>query len=72
MKHEEFKEFLEIQIEEINKYKWIRSEEEGRDIGGNCACDEWVFKGYAKNFRIYWEQARSESYQKFPPEISNT
>ena len=56
MDQDEFREFLEVQIEEINKYKWIRSEEEGHDIGKNCACNEWVVRGYAKNFRIYWEQ----------------
>ena len=56
MDKEEFKDFLEVQVSEINKYKWIRSEEEGHDIGRNCACKEWVVKGYAKNFRIIWER----------------
>jgi len=58
---DEFKEFLEVQLEEINKYKWIRSEQEGHDIGRNCACNEWIAKGYAKQFRIRWEQTHPPS-----------
>jgi len=55
-KKNEFKEFLQAQIEEINKYKRMRSKEEGCDIGRNRACEEWIVKGYAENFRITWEQ----------------
>lgn len=45
--------FMKDEIEEIEKYKWIRSEQEGRDLDEE-ACEEWVNK-YARRFREEWE-----------------
>jgi len=47
------KEYLNSQIEEINKIKWIESEKKGSDIGFNEAKDIWIDK-YAENYRTYW------------------
>jgi len=47
--YEEFKKYLEEEREEILKYKWIRSEEEGRDMGQE-AVTEWIDK-YAEEHR---------------------
>lgn len=43
------KKFLELEIEEMKKYKWILSEKFGYDVGENC-CLEWVEK-YSEDFR---------------------
>lgn len=43
------------QVEEIKKYKWIRSEQEGHDIGNNKAAEEWREK-YAASYREFWER----------------
>ena len=50
--HDDMTEFLAEEREEISKYKWIRSEEAGRDLGV-YACIEWIQK-YAVSFREYW------------------
>jgi len=50
----ELYDYLYTQIDEILKFKWIRSEEEHHDIGGNKAAEEWIGK-YADKFRTYWE-----------------
>jgi hypothetical protein len=44
--------FMKDQIEEIKKYKWLRSEEVGFDLG-TSATQEWICK-YAKTFRETW------------------
>jgi len=49
MTKQEFNKFMEVQIEEIMKYKWIESEKAGRDLGNDC-CIEWI-KKFAKAFR---------------------
>ena len=46
------KEFMEDQVKEIEKYKWIMSEKAGRDLGSE-ACKDWICK-YAKQFREFW------------------
>lgn len=46
---EEFHKFLQLQAEEMKKYKWIESEKAGHDLG-NTAISDWI-KKYAKNFR---------------------
>lgn len=46
------KEFMEDQVKEIEKHKWIMSEKAGRDLG-NEACKDWICK-YAKQFREFW------------------
>ena len=52
------KKFLEAQIEEIKKYKWIESEKKGKDTGEE-ACREWVEK-FALKFRDNWEDVYGE------------
>lgn len=44
---------LDMQREEIARYRWIRSEEEHRDMGRQAAM-EWVQK-YAKEWRQWYE-----------------
>lgn len=46
------KEFMDDQVKEIEKHKWIMSEKAGHDLGGE-ACRDWIFK-YAKQFREFW------------------
>lgn len=50
---ERFKKFMLDEIEEMNKFKWIRSEEAARDLGQDALMD-WVAK-FAKEFRKDWE-----------------
>jgi len=45
----EFQYFLQLQVEEMKKYKWIESEKVGHDLGNNAISD-WIQK-YAKDFR---------------------
>lgn len=42
-------EFMQLQISEINKYKWIRSEQVGYDMGREAVL-EWIML-YAADFR---------------------
>lgn len=49
-----FKEYMDDQIEEINKYKWIRGEQLGYDPGQE-AVKEWISK-YSQIFRENWEE----------------
>jgi len=50
-----FKRFMRLQIDEIEKYKWCKSEEAGYDLGNAC-CQEWVEK-FAKSFaKKYWNE----------------
>lgn len=53
LKKSKQKEFMEAEIAEIKKYKWILSEKYGRDLGVNAEI-EWINK-YAKLFREHWE-----------------
>lgn len=53
---DEFKEFMDEQIKEIEKYKWIESEKAGHDLGNDC-CYEWILKN-AKLFREKYEQCK--------------
>jgi hypothetical protein len=48
-----FDEYLKAQILEIEKYKWIRSEEVGYELGDNVI-REWICL-YAKKFRENYE-----------------
>ena len=58
MKVTVLKMYLETQILEIMKYKWIRSEELGYDIGAERAAQEWVDK-YAASFSSFWKSTHS-------------
>lgn len=42
------------ELEEINRYKWIRSEQEHHDLGDEAVI-EWIRK-YAAEFRKQWEE----------------
>ncbi|MCE5229980.1 hypothetical protein LLG95_10345 [bacterium] len=53
MNREELKAYLDAQIEEIQKYKWISSEREQRDIGFNRAALEWIER-YGEQFYQHW------------------
>jgi hypothetical protein len=44
----EFKQYLELQRREIERYKWIESEKAGRDLGMDAVID-WILK-YADIF----------------------
>jgi hypothetical protein len=52
MTAEELHEFNEAQIEEMMKYKWIRSEEAGCDLGTK-SLKEWIMQ-FAKSYREHW------------------
>ena len=47
------KKFMLEQIHEIEIYKWLRSEQENKDIG-DIAVIEWI-EEHAANFRKEWE-----------------
>ena len=47
--HSKYYQFLQQEIQEIDKLKWIESEKKGRDIGKNRAVFLWV-----KNYRNEW------------------
>jgi len=59
--HMHLKKYLENQIEEMKKYKWVRGQELGRDQGEN-AFKEWAQK-YASQYRKEYEE--KESKQKY-------
>jgi len=52
-KNKKLKAFLDDELKEMEKYKWIKSEEARKDLGEIC-CLEWI-KKYAKEFREDWE-----------------
>lgn len=58
MNTEKMKQFMQDQIEEIKKYKWIESEKANRDLGEEANKD-WILK-YAKGFREIWEKENGE------------
>jgi len=43
-----------LQVQEIERYKWIRSEEAGHDIGEYQAASQWI-RQYAKAFANWWQ-----------------
>lgn len=49
-----YREFL-AEREEINKHKWFRSEEAGRDIGFDAALVDWMLK-----HRAEWRSRREK------------
>jgi hypothetical protein len=48
MDNKEFEKFMNEQIQEIEKHKWIESEKAGRDLG-NCCVFDWIEK-YSPSF----------------------
>jgi len=62
--------FISLQIQEIDRHKWIESQKAGRDLGEEAVFD-WVMK-YADDFRRYiieglGEQVIYPDGQKAPP-----
>ena len=53
MSREELKSYLNAQIREIEKYTWIESEREKRDIGFQRAAFEWIAR-YGEQFHQQW------------------
>lgn len=56
---EKMKSFMDSQIDEINKHKWIESEKANYDLG-DVAVKDWI-KKHAANFRKEWERQNTES-----------
>lgn len=44
----DFSDYIQLQTEEMNRYKWIESEKAGYDLGEKAALD-WIDK-FAENF----------------------
>ena len=55
MDRKELKAYLDAQVEEIQKYKWIESERRNFDIGFARAADEWIHQ-YSALFRQHWSR----------------
>lgn len=53
MNRDELKSYLEAQVQEIQKYKWIESERQRQDIGFQRAALEWI-NLYSDGFRQSW------------------
>lgn len=53
MNHNSLKKYINDQIQEILRYKWIESEKECYDIGENRAAIEWISK-FGASYRNYW------------------
>lgn len=49
-----FYDFMNEQINEINKHKWIESEKACKDLGEKAVYD-WIVK-FALSFREHWEK----------------
>jgi len=62
MKKNRFKKYLQDQMEEAQKYKWLESEKAGRDLGEKAISD-WVTK-FGKKFRKKWELEDIEEAKK--------
>lgn len=50
---------LLVQFKMIEKWKWIWSKNEGRDIGLHTAGMKWVEDGYAKKFAEFYNENES-------------
>ena len=61
MTPEEMKEFMNGQIEEMMKHKWIESEKAGHDLGEEANKD--YLKNYASAYREGWNQRHPDSYK---------
>jgi hypothetical protein len=53
MNKETLQHYIQDQLAEIMKYKWIESEKAGKDIGADRAAMEWIDK-YSDSYREYW------------------
>lgn len=59
MNREELKIYLDAQVQEIQKYKWIESERHRHDIGFDRAALEWISL-YSDSFRQYWFMRKTQ------------
>lgn len=57
LNRDQLKVYLDAQVEEILKYKWIESERHRNDIGFHRAAMEWSER-YGSTFRKYWMRHR--------------
>lgn len=48
-----FPDYIRLQLQEIQKHKWIESEKVGRDLGQEAVFD-WIER-YAEAFRRHYE-----------------
>lgn len=55
----QFKEYMNDQIHEIEVHKWIESEKAGYDLG-TSAVKDWI-SNHAKEYREEWEREHSNS-----------
>lgn len=62
MENEKMKKFMNSQIDEIQKHKWIESEKANQDLGEE-AIKDWIIK-YAKQFRKEWEEKKTKVKNK--------
>ena len=53
MNHKELKTYIDAQVNEIQKYKWIESQRRQHDIGFNRAAEEWIGQ-YGEHFHDCW------------------
>lgn len=51
---DEMKSYMDSQIDEINKHKWIESEKACHDLGESAVID-WIVH-HAADFRREWEE----------------
>lgn len=56
-----FREDMEAQRKEIEKFKWIESEKAGKDIGASQAAQEWI-RLYAQNWRMERESLEENGW----------
>jgi len=61
MTREELKAYLDAQVQEIQKYKWIESERQRTDIGFQRAALEWI-NLYSESFRRYWFTSKTPAH----------
>jgi hypothetical protein len=54
---------LEMQREEIKRFKWIESEREQRDLG-RSAVEDWIHK-HAAEWRVNWEQSYDDDNDSY-------
>ena len=45
-----------IQVECIEKIKWIMSEREGKDVGISAASEHWISAGFAQKFADVYDE----------------
>lgn len=50
-----FKSFMDAQIDEMEKQKWLEGERIRRDPGDNYL-KQWITNGSAAEFRKWWEE----------------